>query len=82
VIHLDTSFLVRALAAGSREDGRLRSWLSAGEPLEMSAVAWVEFLCGPVEPSGVELIARVVPDPVPFGEGEAVLAARLFNESG
>ena len=82
MIHLDTSFLVRALAAGSPEDGRLRSWLSAGEPLGMSAVAWVEFLCGPVEPSGVELIARVVPDPVPFGEGEAVLAARLFNESG
>jgi predicted nucleic acid-binding protein len=82
VIHLDTSFLIRALAAGSPEDGRLRSWLSAGEPLGMSAVAWTEFLCGPVEPSGVDLVARVVPDPVPFAEGEAVLAARLFNESG
>jgi predicted nucleic acid-binding protein len=82
VIHLDTSFLVRALAAGSPEDGRLRTWLSDGEPLGMSAVAWAEFLCGPVEPSGVELVARVVPDPVPFAEGEAVLAARLFNESG
>jgi predicted nucleic acid-binding protein len=82
VIHLDTSFLVRALLAGSLEDERLRSWLSAGEPLGMSAVAWAEFLCGPVEPSGVELVGRVVPDPVPFAEGEAVLAARLFNESG
>jgi predicted nucleic acid-binding protein len=82
MIHLDTSFLVRALLAGSLEDERLRSWLSAGEPLGMSAVAWAEFLCGPVEPPGVELVARVVPDPVPFAEGEAVLAARLFNESG
>jgi len=82
VIHLDTSFLVRALLAGSLEDERLRSWLSAGEPLGMSAVAWAEFLCGPVEPSGVELVGRVVPDPAPFAEGEAVLAARLFNESG
>lgn len=82
MIHLDTSFLVRALLAGSLEDERLRSWLSAGEPLGISAVAWAEFLCGPVEPSGMELVGLVVPDPVPFAEGEAVLAARLFNESG
>jgi predicted nucleic acid-binding protein len=35
-----------------------------------------------VEPVGVELVSRVVHDRVPFGEGEAVLAARLFNDSG
>jgi predicted nucleic acid-binding protein len=82
VIHLDTSFLVRALAAGTPQDEKLRVWLAAGEPLGMSAVAWAELLCGPVEPAGVELVGRVVHDRVPFGEGEAVLAARLFNESG
>jgi predicted nucleic acid-binding protein len=82
VIHLDTSFLVRALAAGTPQDGRLRAWLAAGEPLGMSAVAWAEFLCGPVAPASVELVGRVVHDRVPFGEGEAVFAARLFNESG
>ena len=48
----------------------------------MSAVAWAELLCGPVAPAGVELVGRVVNDRVPFGEGEAVLAARLFNDSG
>lgn len=82
MIHLDTSFLVRALAAGTPQDGRLRAWLAAGEPLGMSAVAWAEFLCGPVEAVGVELVGRVVHERVPFGEGEAALAARLFNESG
>lgn len=82
MIHLDTSFLVRALVAGSPEDARLRAWLSAGEALGMSAVAWTEFLCGPVEVADLELVDRVVPDRVAFGEGEATLAARLFNDSG
>jgi predicted nucleic acid-binding protein len=82
LIHLDTSFLVPALAAGSPQDRRLRAWLLAGEPLAVSAIAWAEFLCGPVEPADVDLVGRVVSERVPFGEGEAALAARLFNESG
>ena len=28
------------------------------------------------------MVARVVPDLAPFGEGDAALAARLFNETG
>jgi predicted nucleic acid-binding protein len=82
LIHLDTSFLVPALAAGSPQDRRLRAWLLAGEPLAVSAIAWAEFLCGRVEPADVDLVGRVVSERVPFGEGEAALAARLFNESG
>jgi predicted nucleic acid-binding protein len=82
VIHLDASFLIRALAEGTPQDRRLRAWLAAGEALGMSAVAWAEFLCGPVEATDLELVERVVHDRVPFGEAEAALAARLFNESG
>ncbi len=48
----------------------------------MSAVAWTEFLCGPVEAADLELVDRIVRDRVAFGEGEATLAARLFNDSG
>lgn len=48
MIHLDTSFLIRALVRGSSKDGRLREWLKATQPLGMSAVAWAEFLCGPI----------------------------------
>jgi predicted nucleic acid-binding protein len=73
---------IRYIAAGSPQDRRLRAWLLAGEPLAVSAIAWAEFLCGPVEPSDVDLVGRVVSERVPFGEGEAALAARLFNESG
>lgn len=82
MIHLDASFLIRALAEGTPEDGRLRAWLAAGETLGMSAVAWTEFLCGPVEAADLGLVDRIVRDRVAFGEGEATLASRLFNESG
>lgn len=82
VIHLDTSFLVRALVRDSPQDGRLRAWLGAGEPLGMSAIAWAEFLCGPVEAPLLELVAQIVPRRIPFTEDEAALAAELFNASG
>ena len=82
MIHLDTSFLIRALAVGTPQDRTLRAWLAAGETLGISAVAWAEFLCGPVEPGEVDLVTRVVSERAPFGEDEAALAARLFNDSG
>jgi predicted nucleic acid-binding protein len=82
VIHLDASFLILALAGGTPQDRMLRAWLAAGEALGMSAVAWAEFLCGPVEAADLELVDQVVRERVAFGEAEAALAARLFNESG
>ena len=60
----------------------MRGWLEAGEALGMSAIAWAEFLGGPVEPSVAELVMRIVSKRAPFADKDAVLAARLFNESG
>ena len=82
MIHLDTSFLIKSLVRGSAEDRSLRDWLKAGEAVAMSAVAWAELLCGPLEASHMELISRVVSERAPFLEEDAVLCARLFNESG
>jgi predicted nucleic acid-binding protein len=82
VIHLDTSFLIRALVRSSKEDTVLRHWLETGEELGMSAIAWTEFLCGPVTESATSLASRVVGEIVAFGPDVAVLAARLFNLSG
>ena len=82
MIHLDTSFLVRALVPGSTQDRQLRGWLETAESLGMSTVAWAEFLCGPVDPSLIDLVARIVPRRAPFTEEDASLAARLFNDSG
>lgn len=82
MIHLDTSFLIRALVRGSAEDQRLRDWLRKGEPLGMSAIAWAEFLCGPVEVAQLQFVGLIVSQRAPFAEDDAVLAARLFNDSG
>jgi predicted nucleic acid-binding protein len=82
MIHVDTSFLIRALAEGTPEDKRLRRWLARGEALGMSTVALAELLCGPVDPEGLELVGQVVRERVGFQEADATLAARLFNESG
>jgi predicted nucleic acid-binding protein len=82
MIHLDTSFLIRALVPDSREDRRLREWLMTDEPLGMSCIGWAEFLCGPVEPRHVQLAREIVRDPEPFGRRDAELASDLFKRSG
>jgi predicted nucleic acid-binding protein len=82
MIHLDTSFLIRALVPGSSEGVRLGRWLRGDLPVRMSSIAWTEFLCGPVEPEAARLAGRVVGESVPFATGDAELAASLFNQSG
>ena len=82
MIHLDTSFLIGALARGSREDARLREWMRANEPLGMSTIAWAEFLCGPVDETALSIASTVVGRHTLFTEEMASIAARLFNGSG
>ena len=82
VIHLDTSFLIRALVQGSREDKALRSWIRKAAEIATSALVWSEFLCGPVSPEGIELAAELLGEPLAFGAIEATAAAMLFNQSG
>jgi predicted nucleic acid-binding protein len=48
----------------------------------MSSIAWTEFLCGPVDKAAETLAAEIVTERRAFGEEQAGLAARLFNESG
>jgi predicted nucleic acid-binding protein len=82
LIQLDTSFLVRALARGSAEDRRLRQWLASREVIRISAIAWAELLCGPLEPGQRRLAQEFLGVPIPFGAEDAEAAARLFNMSG
>lgn len=82
MIHLDTSFLIRALDPGSPEDRKLRGWIGEGEALGMSSVAWTELLCGPLSPSEMEWAAAIVGRRRNFTSEHAVIAARLFNNSG
>jgi predicted nucleic acid-binding protein len=48
----------------------------------ISAMAWAEFLCGPLTDAQRTLAMQVVGEAVPIGGREAELAARLYNASG
>ena len=82
MIHLDTSFLIRAFPTGSSEERALEAWIDADETLAMSAVAWMEFLSGPLEPSELEFATGIIDHHIDFAPAHAEIAARLFNISG
>ena len=73
-MHLDTSFLIRALIPGTPEEAKLRGWLRQGEALVMSSVAWTEFLCGPLGSSDGELADRFIERRRDFTPDQAALA--------
>ena len=82
MIQLDTSFLIRVLLRGAPEDSLLRRWLREGTPLAVSAIAWAEFLCGPLRAKEIELAGQLIGEVVPFAVEDAAVAAELFNRSG
>ena len=82
MIHIDTSFLIRALIRGTSEDLTLRRWIMDGEKLGISAIAWAEFQCGPLHTAEVATVAAIISNHHDFTKDDAETAARLFNESG
>ena len=82
VIHLDTNFLIDALVPGSPQEARLVAWLSAGDLLGISAVAWGEFLCEPLSSSAEVLARELLPVAEPLTRSDAEYAAQLFNFTG
>jgi len=81
-LHLDTSFLIRALIPASAENSQLRKWLEEDRTPMMSTVAWAEFLCGPLRDRHLEQATLIVEDHLPFTSDDAALAAELFNGAG
>jgi predicted nucleic acid-binding protein len=83
VIHLDTNYLIGLLIKGSAQAGDVDGWLAAGQSFGTSAIAWTEFLNGPVTPLEVSRAEAVLQSRIiPFGQKEAALAADLFNKTG
>ena len=82
MIHLDTSFLIPALIPDTQQDAQVRNWLSEGEAIVVSAVAWAEFLCGPLSRSDLNAAVQIVELHLEFTVEHAVIAARLFNATG
>jgi len=83
MIHLDTNYLIGLLVKGSAAALQVDGWLAAGESLAASAIAWTEFLNGPVTPLEASRAEAVLQSRIiPFGQAEAALAAELFNQTG
>jgi predicted nucleic acid-binding protein len=83
VICLDTNYLVRGLLKGSRESADLVRWHQSNEPLMSAALAWYEFLCGPVASRHIQIVRGFLSGGVvAFEEVQAIEAARLFNAVG
>ena len=81
-IHLDTSFLIRALDPAYPESAKLQQWLRARRAIGMSTLAWGEFLCGPLGEANETTARRIPHRLIPVGTEEAARAARLFNHAG
>jgi predicted nucleic acid-binding protein len=82
MIHLDTSFLIEALVPGSAAETKLLDWLTAGEDFAVSAIAWSEFLSGPLTPQDEMLAQLLLSAPESFLAGDARRAAELFSLTG
>jgi predicted nucleic acid-binding protein len=82
VIHLDTNSLIDALQPGSAAAQQIAVWISQGEQLGVSAIAWSEFLCGPLTEAERKLAMVLVSTPEPFLAADAEKAAELFNQTG
>src|SRR5580658_8096593 len=83
MIHLDTNYLIGLLVKGSSESRDVDPWLAAGQTLAASAIAWTEFLNGPVASLDASRVEAVLQSMIiPFGQKEAALAAELFNKTG
>ncbi len=70
VIHLDTNFLISALQGQSPEAAWMDSAVARSLRVSISAMAWSEFLCGPLPP-GLEAARPPVSGRPPDGRGAA-----------
>jgi predicted nucleic acid-binding protein len=83
MIHLDTTFLIGVVNRHLPVEQALVGWLRQGETFSASAIAWTEFLNGPVKPLHIQQMTVLIQDRViPFGRNEAEIASQLFNQTG
>jgi predicted nucleic acid-binding protein len=83
MIQLDANYLIFASLESSEQAGEVRRWLEAGESLGTNAIAWMEFVTGPVTPEEVASIRLMINDRInEIGREEAELAAQLYHRAG
>ncbi len=83
-VHLDTDYLVYALAFTGPERERLRELADSESEIQMSAVAWYEFSRGPRTPEQLAVARSFFSEDgvVPFSEDLAAIAGEVFRSLG
>lgn len=83
MIILDANYLIGAPKPRSPELEEIARWRQGGETIATSAIAWTEFLSGPVTSENIADLRSLLDGGVlEFDEACAVTAARLFNATG
>ncbi len=80
MIDLDANFLVKIVR--EEDSQRLVRWASAPQEINVSAVAWAEFLCGPLKSVHLTEARRLIDKIEPLTDADAEVAAQLFNSTG
>lgn len=79
---LDTNYLIALGQQGSAAARQVERWIVQGQPLWVSAIAWAEYLCGPLTAAEEEDCAAVLHGIQPVDATIATLGASLFNATG
>ena len=83
MILLDTNILIRMLVPGSPAAQQVVGWIAERAELCTSAVCWYEFISGPVDSHGIDLVTQTIAGRIiPFTADQAQEASRLFNATG
>jgi len=82
-VHLDTNYLIAYAGEASTDVvTRVEEWILEDRKFCCSAMAWAEFLCGPVLPEEIAAMETLLHAVLPVTPGLAAEAARLFRDTG
>lgn len=83
-VHLDTDFLIHALATAGSERRRLVNLAESDHEISLSAIAWYEFSRGPRTPEQLATARALFAEDgiVAFSESIAATAAQVFRQLG
>ena len=83
LIHLDTNYMI-ACASGldSVAIAQVDQWIIRDQKFCCCAMAWAEFLCGPVLHEEIAAMETLLDTVVPVTSELAAEGARLFRETG
>lgn len=82
LIELDSNFLIAAYSKTSVAGRELEQWLRQGNVVQMSAIAWSEYLCGPLRETELHIAGTALSRIEAFTGEDAELSSQLFNHTG